>query len=164
LYLLSFLAKEMDNYDILRRLATECEQKRAPQPFFTIAEHVPDTKRIVKCGGGPLDSCWSAAFHVDISSGVLNDTEFNLAKIKPCLDIRQQGYSSPESLVNFIASHDNQRLLYQLYQQQIFDDQAFERIKLAAILLMTAMGVPMVWMGIEFGESRERTGRITIDF
>jgi 1,4-alpha-glucan branching enzyme len=62
--------------------------------------------------------------------------------------------------VNFISSHDNQRLLYQLSQQLIFDDLAFERIKLAATLLMTAMGVPMVWMGTEFGESRELTGRI----
>jgi len=154
----------MDNYDILRRLATECEQKRAPQPFFTIAEHVPDTNRIVKCGGGPLDSCWSAAFHTEINSALLNDTEFDLTKIKRCLDIRQQGYSSPESLVNFISSHDNQRLLYQLSQQLIFDDLAFQRIKLAATLLMTAMGVPMVWMGTEFGESRELTGKIGTSF
>jgi 1,4-alpha-glucan branching enzyme len=154
----------MDNYDILRRLATECEQKRAPQPFFTIAEHIPDTTRIVKCGGGPLDSCWSAAFHSNIVSSLLNDAEFDLNKIKACLDIRQQGYSSPESLVNFIASHDNQRILYQLGKEQIFDDQAFERVGLAAILLMTAMGVPMIWMGTELGESRELTSKTTIDF
>jgi 1,4-alpha-glucan branching enzyme len=154
----------MDNYDILRRLATECEQKRAPQPFFTIAEHIPDTVQIVKCGGGPLDSCWSASFHSDIVSSLLNDNEFDLNKIKRCLDIRLQGYSSPESLVNFIASHDNQRILYQLGQEQIFDDQAFERVGLAAILLMTAMGVPMIWMGTELGESREVTGKTAIDF
>jgi 1,4-alpha-glucan branching enzyme len=66
--------------------------------------------------------------------------------------------------VNFIASHDNQRMLYQLGQQQIFDDEAFERIELAATLLMTAMGVPMVWMGTELGEPRELTGRIATNF
>jgi len=29
---------------------------------------------------------------------------------------------------------------------------------------MTAMGVPMVWMGTELGEPREVTGRIAKDF
>jgi 1,4-alpha-glucan branching enzyme len=153
----------MDNYDILRRLVTECGQKRAPQPFFTIAEYIPDTTRIVKCGGGPLDACWSASFHADIISNLLNNTEFDLTKLKRCLDIRQQGYLSPDSLVNYIASHDNQRMLYLLGQQRIFDDEAFERVELAATLLMTAMGVPMIWMGTELGESREHTGRIATD-
>ena len=153
----------MDNYDILRHLATQGEQKRAPQPFFTIAEYIPDTTRIVKCGGGPLDACWSASFHADVISNLLNGTQFDLAKVKRCLDIRQQGYSLPEALVNFIASHDNQRMMYQLGQQHVFDDDAFERVELAATLLMTAMGVPMIWMGTELGEWREVTSKIPTD-
>ncbi|CAF3918143.1 unnamed protein product [Adineta steineri] len=149
--------KELDNFDILRRLVSECTEKRAPQPFLTIAEYIPDTSKIVKCGGGPLDSCWSTAFHMDIISNLMNDTEFSLDKIKRCLDIRQQGYSSPLALVNYISSHDNQHMLFQLQQHHIMNDDAFERLELAAILLMTALGIPMIWMGTELGEAREST-------
>ena len=154
----------MDNYDILRRLVSEGEKQRAPQPFLTIAEYIPDTPKIVKCGGGPLNSCWSTAFHMDIISNLFNDTEFNFDKIKRCIDIRQQGYPSPEGLVNYISSHDNQRMLFQLQQHHIIDDNAFERLELAAVLLMTAMGIPMIWMGTELGEAREVTSKIMTNF
>ena len=36
--------------------------------------------------------------------------------------------------------------------RNIFGDSAFKRAKLGAVLLMTAVGVPLVWMGNEFGE------------
>ncbi|HEY9301310.1 MAG TPA: DUF3459 domain-containing protein, partial [Phormidium sp.] len=38
-----------------------------------------------------------------------------------------------------------------------FGADAFKRAKLAAVLLMTAVGVPMIWMGEEFGESKRKT-------
>ena len=34
----------------------------------------------------------------------------------------------------------------------VFDDHAFRRAKLAATLVMTAVGIPMIWMGEEFGD------------
>jgi 1,4-alpha-glucan branching enzyme len=36
-------------------------------------------------------------------------------------------------------------------------EAAFKRAKLAAVLLVTALGIPMLWMGEEFGESTRQT-------
>ena len=42
--------------------------------------------------------------------------------------------------------------MVELGKRDIFGEAAFKRVKLGAILLMTAVGIPMVWMGEEFGE------------
>jgi 1,4-alpha-glucan branching enzyme len=38
-----------------------------------------------------------------------------------------------------------------------FDDAAFRRAKLGASLLLTAPGIPMLWMGEEFGQATPKT-------
>lgn len=43
----------------------------------------------------------------------------------------------------------------------IFDTEAFKRAKLAAVLLMTALGIPMLWMGEEFGEYQQKSEDVT---
>jgi 1,4-alpha-glucan branching enzyme len=43
----------------------------------------------------------------------------------------------------------------------IFGEAAFGRAKLGAVLLMTGMGVPMLWMGEEFGESKRKSESVT---
>ncbi|HAZ48131.1 MAG TPA: alpha-amylase, partial [Cyanobacteria bacterium UBA11371] len=55
-----------------------------------------------------------------------------------------------------ITNHDQERLIRSLGDAGIFDDEAFKRVKLGAILLMTAPGIPMIWMGQEFGEYKNR--------
>ena len=44
-----------------------------------------------------------------------------------------------------------------LADANIFDTAAFKRAKLGATLVITAMGVPMIWMGEEFGEYKHKT-------
>ncbi|MBD0388779.1 MAG: alpha amylase C-terminal domain-containing protein, partial [Nostoc sp. C3-bin3] len=53
------------------------------------------------------------------------------------------------------------RLLRELGDRGIFDAEAFKRAKLAAVLLMTAMGIPMLWMGEEFGEYQQKSESVT---
>ncbi|MEH1874251.1 alpha-amylase family glycosyl hydrolase [Nostoc sp.] len=60
-----------------------------------------------------------------------------------------------------LATHDRQRLLRELGDRGIFDAEAFKRLKLAAVLLMTAMGIPMLWMGEEFGEYQQKSEDVT---
>jgi len=43
--------------------------------------------------------------------------------------------------------------MLQLGNHSIFDEAAFRRAKLGASLLLTAPGLPMLWMGQEFGQA-----------
>jgi 1,4-alpha-glucan branching enzyme len=40
---------------------------------------------------------------------------------------------------------------------KVSKEAAFRRMRLGAALLLTAPGIPMIWMGQEFGEASERT-------
>ena len=55
-------------------------------------------------------------------------------------------------MVNYLANHDQNRLFLKLGDNGILDEEAYLRAKLGALILMTAVGVPMIWMGEEFGE------------
>lgn len=60
--------------------------------------------------------------------------------------------------MNYIDSHDKDRILWELGEHaHLFDDTAFRRLKLGFGLLLTAPGVPMIWMGSEFGEAAPKT-------
>jgi 1,4-alpha-glucan branching enzyme len=70
------------------------------------------------------------------------------------LDCRRQGYAGAAHVVNFIDNHDHDRILWNIRQCGIFDEEAtWRRAKLGASLLMTAPGIPMLCMGEEFGMS-----------
>jgi 1,4-alpha-glucan branching enzyme len=45
----------------------------------------------------------------------------------------------------------------ELGDRDILDQTAFKRVKLGVALLMTAVGIPMLWMGEEFGEYKPKT-------
>ena len=68
------------------------------------------------------------------------------------IDCQQQGYGGTTTAINYIACHDHKYTFAELGDRNIFGKSAFKRAKLGAVLLMTAVGVPLVWMGNEFGE------------
>ncbi|CAF1376269.1 unnamed protein product [Adineta ricciae] len=141
-------AKQMDNYDILRELDNVARSIRTSQPFYTTAEYVPETPAIVKSNGGPVDACWSASFH-----GVMANNLVDLSKLE--LDLLQYVISAAD-LVNYLSCHDNERFLFVLGKTgNIFDDAAFTRMRLAMIILITSVSVPMITQGDELGEARE---------
>jgi 1,4-alpha-glucan branching enzyme len=49
----------------------------------------------------------------------------------------------------------------ELGDRGIFDEDAFRRAKLAAVILMTTVGIPMLWMGEEFGEYQRKSEDVT---
>ncbi len=138
----------MDNYDILRELDSVARSVRSSQPFYTAAEYVPENPAIVKSNGGPLDACWSASFHGVLSNNLADQSKFELDLIKNII-------RAPD-LVNYLSSHDNERLLFLLGKNgNLFDDTAFQCMRLAMTLLMTSVSVPFIGQGDEFGEARE---------
>ena len=70
----------------------------------------------------------------------------------------KNGYRTGGHCVNYIVSHDHDRLMQQLGDKgHMFGDVAFARVKLGLGILATIPGVPMIWMGQEFGAASEKS-------
>ena len=83
------------------------------------------------------------------------DSGVDLAK--ELVDPTPAGFQSTSNVVNYLTSHDQNRLIVNLANADIFDEAAFKRAKFGAALTMTAMGIPMIWMGEETGEYKAKT-------
>ena len=151
--------RQLANYEFLDWLAKQSKKNAAPKPFYNIAEHIPDTSTVVS-PEGPLDACWHESFRYFIIPHICGET-FELEKLKEVLDPKRQGYGAATNVINYLATHDREHLMRELGERGIFDEAAFGRAKLGAVLLMTAMGVPMLWMGEEFGEHNRKSETVT---
>ena len=151
--------RQLANYEFMDWLAKQSKKNAAPKPFYNIAEHIPDTSTVVS-PEGPLDACWHESFRYFIIPHICGET-FELEKLKEVLDPRRQGYEVPTNVINYLSTHDRERVMRELGERGIFDEAAFGRAKLGTVLLMTAMGVPMLWMGEEFGEHKRKSETVT---
>jgi 1,4-alpha-glucan branching enzyme len=151
--------RQLANYEFLDWLAKQAKKNAAPKPFYNIAEHIPDTSSVVS-PEGPLDACWHESFRYFVLPHICGET-FELEKLKEVLDPKRQGYGATTNVINYLATHDRERVFRELGERGIFDEAAFRRAKLGAVLLMTAMGVPMLWMGEEFGEHKRKSEKVT---
>ena len=147
--------RQLANYDFLYWITDEARKAAGNKPFYNIAEHIPDTSSITT-PQGPMDSCWHENFRFFVLQDISGDS-FNTGKLKEALDAKRQGYATATSVVNYLASHDRDHLMAELASRQIVSPASFNRAKLGAVLLMTAVGVPMLWMGEEFGEYTRQT-------
>ncbi len=68
-------------------------------------------------------------------------------------DPRSDGFSGALNVVRYLTSHDHERVQHELDLAEWPPDAALRRQQLGAALLLTAPGLPMIWMGTEFGES-----------
>ena len=74
------------------------------------------------------------------------------------LDPTKNGYASGNHCLNYIVSHDHDKLMTQLAEKgHMFDDVAFARARMGLALLSTIPGIPMIWMGQEFGHAAEKS-------
>ncbi|MEH1966350.1 alpha-amylase family glycosyl hydrolase [Nostoc sp.] len=151
--------RQLANFEFLNWLTKQAKNHAAPKQFYNIAEHIPDTNTVVK-PDGPLDACWHESFRYFLVPYICGKS-FELEQLKQILDPKQQGYAIATNVINYLATHDRERVLRELGNCGIFDAAAFERAKLAAVLLMTAMGIPMLWMGEEFGEYQQKSQDVT---
>ncbi len=151
--------RQLANYEFLDWLGKQAKKNAAPKPFYNIAEHIPDTSTVTS-PEGPLDACWHESFRYFVIPHICGET-FEPEKLKEVLDPRRQGYATAINAINYLASHDRERPLRELGDRGIFNEAAFARTKLGVVLLMTAMGVPMLWMGEEFGEYKRKSKTVT---
>ncbi|MDY6785186.1 MAG: alpha-amylase family glycosyl hydrolase [Cyanobacteriota bacterium] len=143
-------ARQIDNFDFMHWIVEEAKKTAGAKPFYNIAEYIPDTPAITN-SDGPMDGCWHDSFYHTVKPLICGDT-FSLEQLKDVLDGKRQGFMGATNMVNYLTSHDHQRIMVELAERKIFDEAAFKRVKLGVALLMTAVGIPMVWMGQEFGD------------
>jgi 1,4-alpha-glucan branching enzyme len=144
--------KELDNFDFLYWITQEAQRTAGSKPFYHVGEHIPENPDLID-PNGPMDGCWHESFYRTMQSH-LSGESFDLNSLKQAIDPTQQGYpNGVTKAVNYLCNHDQKRLLLDLGDRGILDDAAFGRAKLGVALLMTAVGVPLIWMGEEFGDS-----------
>jgi 1,4-alpha-glucan branching enzyme len=148
-------ARQIGNYDFMGWITQEAKQAAGPKPFYNIAEYIPDEPSITNMDG-PMDGCWHDSFYHTVLPHVLGET-FDLERLKDVLDPRRQGYLGATNVVNYLTNHDHNHVMADLGDRDIFDEAAFRRKKLGVALLLTAVGIPMIWMGEEFGEYKYKT-------
>ena len=147
--------KQIDNPDFLNWLTDQAGLAAKPGFCHFIAEHIPEDPSLTGMSR-PFDSCWRISFHYDVLD-LLTKPGHDIDKVKKLVNPLQQGFQSSANIVNYATSHDQEHLMVDLGNTQIFGKEAFKRVKLAGVLVMTALGIPMMWMGEEFGIATEKS-------
>ncbi len=148
-------ARQIGNYDFMKWIVEETKETMPFKPFYNVAEYLPPEPSITG-PDGPMDGCWHDFFMHTIVESLCTD-ECNLEAIKDVIDAKRKGFMEATNVVNYLSNHDHDRLMARLGEQDIFGDEGFRRAKLGAAILMTAFGIPMLWMGEEFGEFKPKT-------
>jgi len=156
--------RAINNFDVLREM-TDAAFKMVDgrKPFFTVAEHVAEDPAITGYPKGPMVAAWHFSLAAHLRAELIDkendgqkpeDLDGLLAKLNPATN----GYGTSGNYVNYITSHDHDRIMHQLGEQgHIFDEAAFRRVKLGLSMLATIPGMPMIWMGQEFGFSSDKS-------
>ncbi len=150
------------NYDFMGWLHNEVFQHIKHKPFYTIAENIPQDPSIAG-PNGPLDAAWHENFKQQLLAttvGVEKDGKqpFDVEALLNVLDPRKDGFMGAFNVVNYLDNHDHDRVMFDIGEEgKTFGEPAFRRLKLGASLLLTAAGIPMIWMGQEWGEALPRT-------
>lgn len=148
-------AKYVDNYDFMKWIVEESKKSAGAKPFYSVAEYIPETPAITNLEG-PMDGCWQDSFYHTVKDHITGET-FDLEALKNVIDPKRRGFMGLTNIVNYLTNHDHNHLMADLGDRGIFDEEAFRRRKLGAVLVMTAVGIPMIWMGEEFGEYKYKT-------
>jgi 1,4-alpha-glucan branching enzyme len=154
--------RAIKHYDLLDWMHDKVHEYINFKPFYTIAEHVPQDPTIAG-PNGPMDAAWHENFSKQLMCTILGIPKdgrepFNTTALFDGLDGRREGFIDVYHTIQYIDNHDQDRIMWQLgAYANIFDDAAFRRMKMGASILLTAPGIPMLWMGQEFGFPAERT-------
>jgi len=156
--------RALGDFNIMREFTEAAFNKVAKRkPFFTVAEHIPEDPAIVGYPKGPMVAAWHEALANQLrATAMQHECEGaqpgDLDALAKRLNPATNGYGSGNHTVNFLGNHDHKRILREIADTiQVFGDAAFRRVKLALGLLLTAPGLPMIWMGQEFGAANPKT-------
>ena len=145
----------IDNFDIVRAVRDRAYAVAGGRAMYIVAEQLPEDPAIAGAEG-PADGAWHQAFERAVVGWLCGEGAFDTAQVAAVLDPSTAGYARPELVVNYVESHDEHTLMHELAARHITGDAAARKHKLAATLMFTAVGIPMLYQGQEFGGYRER--------
>ncbi len=148
-------ARQIANFDFMHWIVQEAKQTAGAKPFYNIAEYIPENPAITNLDG-PMDGCWHDSFYHTVLPHVLGDM-FDLERLKDAIDPKRQGFLGVTNVIHYLSNHDHNHVMADFGDRGILGEAAFRRRKLGAVLVMTSVGVPMLWMGEEFGEYKLKT-------
>ncbi len=151
-------ASQIENFDVMRMMSDTARAAAGMKPFLNAAEYLPEKVELVgpPDSGRPMDACWHDSFFWAIADETITKGNLDLERVKSVLQPRLQGFTDCTQVVNYTSNHDHLRLMPHMAKSRVFDEHAFRRAKLAATLVMTAVGIPMIWMGDEFGDYHQK--------
>lgn len=157
--------RALGDFQIIRLLADAAYDKiNGQKNFMTIAEHVPEDPAITgRARGAPVDAAWHDSIGHRMQALIsLTEQEGNqpldLDGLVKEMNPAANGYEHASRLINFITNHDQKRAMQLIAEDgKMFDDAAFRRMMLGSSLLFTMPGIPLIWMGQEFGFASDKS-------
>ncbi|SFT98562.1 1,4-alpha-glucan branching enzyme [Geodermatophilus amargosae] len=143
-----------------RAVAAGLPVSAADERFLVVGEELSVPVALVR--EGRLDALWNERFKHAIRSAILGETgegddDFERT-VRKLVDCRELGFADGAQAVNYVTSHDvegyrNERLYDFLVNNGV--GRTEERIKLAFVCLLTAVGIPMILAGEEFADQHD---------
>ncbi len=134
--------------------------REARADAYLIAEYSPENPQDVnRCD---LDGAWHVGGRYKLMAmlceGQVGDHSWDdFEETTGFLDPWKQGYDRSTLVVNFLESHDEQRLMWDVMDAGMSEEAARFKSALGAIVLFTMPGEPMLYHGQEWGEATERS-------
>lgn len=136
--------------------------KQAKPYAYLIAEDiVADPAAVVR--DTPIDASWHWQFNkvvrAQLREGEYEGNQYgDIEALLRVVSFAGDGYQDNAQPVNYIESHDEERVIREVMTNPAIDEAgALRKSMLGAILLFTAQGVPMLYHGQEFGAHAPRT-------
>ena len=137
-----------------------------PSKFLVIGEELSTPVSMVH--QGIVDALWNEPWQGRLRAAILGESaggdsfEWTVRKLVDCTldDIGGARFTDGAQAVNYITSHDiegyrKERLCNFLRSNGIWD--VGQRAKLAFVLLLTSVGIPMIFAGEEFADQMDRS-------
>ena len=114
---------------------------------------IAETDNSYQINNTDFDSGWDYSYHHNLFDNIL-DIYFDIDNITNHINAYSQGYGFVTGPINYIESHDENRLIYQSteFEGHTLQD-ACKRSKIGATILFTSHGVPMIYQGQEFAQN-----------
>jgi pullulanase len=130
--------------------------------FLVVGEELTVPKEIVR--QRVLDGLWNEDFKKYIRAAIIGQNAANEPSfewtVRKAIDSREMGFTDASQAIIYLTSHDvegfrNERpynFLGTIYEKK-------QRIQLAFVCLLTAVGIPMILAGDEFADEHDRFDR-----
>lgn len=143
-----------------RALSAGLSTEEADARFLVVGEELQVPLDLVR--QGCVDSLWNEHFQSLVRAVIRGRSQGGRSfedTVKDMVDCRRLGFADGSQAVNYVTSHDvegfeKERLFDFLQNNGIVFKE--ERVKLAFVCLLTAVGIPMILAGEEFADQHDR--------